>query len=181
VVKVYERGKLGSWRVKGLFFFSLFLVFLFSSYEAFPLQDEERILSLFREEIESEKANLHFEILDSSYAEFDFVGGFADGRYRLKSYRVKPLKENVYKLEFLFEKERGSFRYSQRVVLYFWQGRNRLVFLTKEGKKSFELPDVEINIEKTPSGYRIVKLFKEKVLRLPVEGGTVYLKIRKLK
>ncbi|WP_132527622.1 hypothetical protein [Phorcysia thermohydrogeniphila] len=168
-------------RVRNFFLISLFLFLLLSPREAFPLQDEGGILSLFREEIESERANLRFEILDSSYAEFDFVGGFADGRYRLKSYRVKPLKENIYRLELLFEKKRGSFRYSQRVVFYFWQGRNRLVFLTKEGKKSFELPDVEINIEKTPSGYRIVKLFKEKVLRLPVEGGTVYLKIRRLK
>ena len=140
---------------------------------------EETIYQLFREEIESLNSRLNFKILDSSYAEFDFIGGFADGRYRLIAYRVFPLGKGVFKLNLLFEKKRGVFRYRQKVTLYLWQGEREVVFLTKDGKRRFELPEDSIKIVKTKDGYEVMKDFPVKTFVIPVESGKVCLKVRK--
>ena len=140
---------------------------------------EETIYRLFKEEIESQKSKLKFEILDSSYAEFNFIGGFADGKYRLIAYRVFPLGKGVFKLNLLFEKQRGVFRYRQKVVLYLWQGERKVVFLTKDGKKRFELPQESIKIVKTKDGYEVMKDFPVKTFVVPVKSGRVCLKVRK--
>ena len=80
---------------------------------------------------------------------------------------------------FLFEKKEGIFRYGKKVSFYFWQGEREVVFLTKHGKKKFELPQESIKIVKTQDGYEIIKNFPVKTFTLPVEFGTVYLKVRK--
>jgi hypothetical protein len=140
---------------------------------------EESVFKFFKEEIESQKSKLKFEILDSSYAEFNFIGGFADGKYRLVAYRVSPLGKGVFKLNLLFEKQRGVFRYRQKVVLYLWQGERKVVFLTKDGKKRFELPQESIKIVKTKDGYEVMKDFPVKTFVVPVKSGRVCLKVRK--
>ncbi|WP_153303721.1 hypothetical protein [Thermosulfurimonas dismutans] len=139
------------------------------------------ILSAFREEIAQARISLNFEILDSSYAKFDFLGGFADGRYQLKAYRITPLKDGVYRLDLRFEKKKGLLTYRQKVFFYFWHHQNRIVFLTPKGKKKFLLPEEEIRLEKTSVGYRIIKTYPEIVIKLPTEAGKVYLKVRPAK
>ena len=139
------------------------------------------ILSAFREEITQARVSLNFEILNSSYGKFDFLGGFADGRYRLKAYRITPLKDKVYRLDLWFEKKKGLLTYHQNVTFYFWHHRNRIVFLTPKGKKKFLLPEEEIRLEKTSGGYRIIKKYPEIVIKLPTEAGKIYLKIRPTK
>ena len=140
---------------------------------------DKDIYYLFKEEIESQKNNLKFEILDSSYAEFDFIGGFADGKYRLVAYKSKPLEKGVFKLYLLFEKKKGVFRYRQKVILYFWQGEREVVFLTKDGKKRFELPQESLKIVETKEGYEVIKSFPVKTFVIPVEYGRIYLKVKK--
>jgi hypothetical protein len=139
----------------------------------------ETLYRLFKEEIESQKSKLKFEILDSSYAEFKFIGGFADGKYRLVAYTVFPLGKGIFKLTLLFEKKRGVFRYRQKVTLYLWQGEREVVFLTKDGKRRFELPEDSIKIVKTKDGYEVMKDFPEKTFVIPIRSGGIYLKVRK--
>ncbi len=141
--------------------------------------EKETIYQLFREEIESRNSRLNFEILDSSYAEFNFIGGFADGRYRFIAYRVSSLGKRIFKLNLLLEKRRGVFRYRQKVTLYLWQGEREVVFLTKNGKRRFELPQESIGIVRTKNGYEVVRDFPVKTLVVPVKSGKIYLKVRK--
>ena len=87
--------------------------------------------------------------------------------------------KGVFKLNLLFEKKRGVFRYRQNVTLYLWQGEREVVFLTKDGKKRFELPDESIKIVKTKDGYEVMKDCPVKAFVIPVKSGKIYLKVRK--
>jgi hypothetical protein len=135
------------------------------------------IFSLFKEEIESADQAWNFEILSSSYAKFNFLGGFADGKYRLKHYEIKYIRDNIYHLDLIFEKKKGILKYGQKVSIFFWYFRNKMVFLTPKGKRKFILQDPVINIEKTSNGYRIVKTPQTTNIKLPLNNGSVYLKI----
>jgi hypothetical protein len=164
-----------------LFFLSCLLGIVFSIKSSEAGEINRNIYSLFKEEIEAERSDLKFRILDSSYAEFNFVGGFADGRYKLVSYRIKSLGRGVFKLYLLFEKKKGVFRYREKIILYFWQGDREIVFLTKDGKKKFELPEEAVKVVKTKEGYKIVGSFPIKIFVIPLEHVKVYLKVRRLK
>jgi len=161
-----------------LFLFCLLgIAFSVRSSEAEEISKD--IYSLFKEEIEAERSNLRFEILGSSYAEFDFVGGFADGKYKLAAYRIKSLGRGVFKLYLLFEKKKGIFRYREKIVLYFWQGDREVVFLTKDGKKKFELPEKVVKVVKTKEGYEIERSFPIKTFVILLKHAKIYLKVRK--
>jgi hypothetical protein len=74
---------------------------------------------LFKEEIESAHHAWNFEILSSSYAKFNFIGGFADGKYRLKHYEIQYIRDNIYHLNLIFEKKKGSSTFNMEKLGFF--------------------------------------------------------------
>ncbi len=138
----------------------------------------DNILEAFKEEIESQNI-VNFEILQNSYAKFNFIGGFADGEYRLKSYKITPIKDNVYKLELRFVKKKGILRYYQEPILYFWYKDNKIVFLSDRGKYRFTFSKPIIKIKKLKEGYEVISSKRVYTFKIPVNSGEVVLKIRK--
>jgi len=141
--------------------------------------EEDKILKYFQDEILNNENNAGIEILDTSYAKFNFIGGFADGKYKLKKYRITYIKDNIYRLELSFYKKKGVFRYNKDVVLYFWKATNTIVILSHRGKFRYTLSDTETKVLKTPDGYILKKEFIENIIRIPISDGIVYLKIKK--
>ena len=116
--------------------------------------------------------------LEQAWAKFNLIGGFADGKYKLKSWQIKPCGQNVYVLYLIFQKRSGSFlAYNQEVKIpFFYQKGVRLVFGTPKGKKIFSLKEREIAyVEKTKNGYRIIRKPSKLEVILPVTNGKVYL------
>ena len=130
----------------------------------------------FKEEINS-LSTIDFR-LENAWAKFDLIGSFADGKYKLKSWRIKPFGQNIYVLYLVFQKRSGSFlMYNQEVNLpLFYQKGVCVVFATPKGKKRFSLKEREIaQVEKTKDGYRIVRKPIKLEVKLPVTNGKVYL------
>ncbi|MBT8762610.1 hypothetical protein KFV02_01515 [Desulfohalobiaceae bacterium Ax17] len=136
-----------------------------------------QILSMFKEEIESARNICNLEILNSSYAKFNFIGGFADGKYKLKRYKIKYIQGHIYQLNLVFEKKKGILKYGQKVNMFFWYFRNKIVFLTPKGKRKFILPDKAIKIEKTATGYKVITSSQATNIELPLTNGKIYLKL----
>ncbi|WP_187647081.1 hypothetical protein [Nitrosophilus labii] len=143
----------------------------------FNLFANEEIYKAFEDEIK--RTSLDFEILDKTYATYNFIGGFADGEYRLKSYKITPIKDNVYKLELRFVKKKGILRYYQDPILYFWYKDNKIVFLSDRGKYRFTFSKPPIKIKKLKDGYEVVSSKRVYTFKIPVNSGEVVLKIRK--
>jgi len=165
------------------FNFQVFFIILFFTIAVFAQNPKEFSLKdldlVFKNEIQNAKNSLDFQILDTTYAIFNFVGGFADGKYNLQNYKITPLKENIYKIEMLFVKKKGVFSYQQQAMFYFWHHKNQIVFLTPKGKKRFNFQKPSMDIQKTPSGYKITKSTNTNTFELPIESGKIYLKIKR--
>ncbi|HIE34967.1 MAG TPA: hypothetical protein EYP79_02065 [Campylobacterales bacterium] len=151
-----------------------FLALFFSIF----LLANENILEAFKDEIDSQ-SSVDFEILSNSYAKFNFIGGFADGKYKLSSYKISPIKDNVYKLSLSFVKRKGVFSFTQEKVVYFWYKGDKIVFLSKKGKYRYLFSKPFIKIKKLKDGYEIIDQKRIFSFKIPINSGYIILKIRK--
>ncbi len=129
----------------------------------------------FKEEIEQSYSDNRILVLSKTYAEFNPIGGFADGRYKLINYRLKRIEPNIYFLELDFQKKKGSFRFNQKVQYYFWYDSNVIAFKTYKGKYKYYVPKPskkvikrgnECIIQEEPTVFNVV---------LPARSGKVHL------
>ncbi|RUM59642.1 MAG: hypothetical protein DSY66_05825 [Persephonella sp.] len=114
-------------------------------------------------------------VLSKTYGEFNPIGGFADGRYKLVDYDLKKVKPNIYYLKLIFQKKKGSFRFTQEVEYYFWYDGQVIAFKTYKGKVRYFIPDKKIKIIKRGEGYVIEEEPVVMSFVLPAIGGKVYL------
>jgi len=132
--------------------------------------DEKNIYTYFREEIQS--LSFDFKVLKSTRAKL--FTGFKKKKFKLKSYNVKYLGKNIYKLVLNFKRKNGIFKYKKNEIVYFWLGKRRIVFLTDKGKYSFAI-DSRITIIKQKSGYNILKKKKTYQFKIKTGNGKIYL------
>jgi len=140
--------------------------------------ENSAVIKLFEKEIQSASLNLKFEILPDSYARFEGAL-FGNGRYRLLSYSISPLGKDVYRLKLQFVRKRGSLEYSTKVLLYFWQGKDRVVFLTAKGKRKYPLPPEAVKALKTDYGFLLVREYPTQTWVIPVKGGEIFLRVKR--
>jgi hypothetical protein len=140
--------------------------------------ENSAVLKLFEKEIQSASLNLKFEILPQSYARFEGAL-FGSGRYRLLRYTISPLGKDVYRLQLRFLRKKDALEYSTKVVLYFWQGKERVVFLTAKGKREYQLPPEAIKALKTDYGFLLVKENLTQTWVIPVKGGEIFLRVKR--
>jgi hypothetical protein len=99
-----------------------------------------------------------FEIV-KAYGEFDFIGGFADGKYKLVNYTITPIKNNIYETKLYFQKKKGVFRYNQNITIYAKVKKNEIIFANKYSiayvKKLFELKKYKNYYIYTPATQKI--------------------------
>jgi len=138
------------------------------------------IHSLFENEIKNSSIGLNFKILEKSYVDLNPIGGFADGRYRLSNYKISQLEDNIYKLDMLFVKKKRFFSYTQNMTIYFWHKDRVVVFATPKRKVKIILNTQKTKVTKYKNGYEIEKVPSVKIVKLPVNGGVVYLYIESL-
>ena len=155
------------------------IIFLFLFSLLFSQENRDSIFKIFKKEIQSEKIILNFEISKNSYVKLK-VFGFGKKKLKLKSYNVEPLGKNIFKLTLKFSGKKKIFKFYKEYSFYLWQGKSRVVFLTKNGKKSFHLPPVSYKIQRTQSGYRILKQPITARITLPVENGKIYLYVKRV-
>ncbi len=151
-------------------------LFLFLTYSLAFSGDIKDILNYyFKEEIEQSYSDNRILVLSKTYAEFNPIGGFADGRYKLINYRLEKIEPNIYFLELDFQKKKGSFRFNQKVQYYFWYDGNVIAFKTPKGKIKYFVPKPVRKIIKKGNEYieKIEPLTLEVVL--PARSGKVYL------
>lgn len=155
-----------------LLFFTLILFFYFPAYSG----NREEILKEFFEE-EERRYGTNIEILQDSYADFNPIGGFADGRYKLEKYNIYFVDKNIYKIELTFVKKKGIFKYYQKISYPVWYKNDIVVFLTPKGKYKFQIPESEIIIKKGKDSYIIRKRRRELKVDLPTPNvkGTTHL------
>lgn len=143
----------------------------------FLFANSDNILSYFQDEIQNQSV-VDFEIEQSSYAKLNFIGGFADGIYKLVSYKITPIKDNVYKLILHLEKKRHFYSMTEDIKLYFWYKNSKIVFLSDRGKYRFSFSNPIVKIQKDKNGY-IIKRKNLYNFKIPVANGYVVLKIRR--
>ena len=114
-------------------------------------------------------------VLSKTYAEFNPIGGFADGRYKLINYSIKKIEPNIYLLELYFQKKKGSFRFNQEVKYYFWYDGVIIAFKTIKGKYKYLVPKPTTKIVKKGNEYIIKKEPSILYVVLPAPAGKVYL------
>jgi len=146
---------------------------------AYSDHNSTSILKYFQNEIQSQSPQVCFEILPTTYAKLNFLGKFADGKYKLQTYKIKPIADNVYQLILQVSKRKKLVSFGQKIVLYFWQGRNKLVFLTSLEKKQVFLPKPSVLLKKLPDGsYLLEQKLQVKEVTLKVRGGKLHLFLR---
>ena len=57
-------------------------------------------------------------------------------------------------------------------------GKQNVVFLTKDGKRKYELSKKIVKVIKTKDGYEIERGFPIKTFVIPLEHAKIYLKVR---
>ena len=122
----------------------------------------------FREEIEGYS---NFRVLPSTYAEFNPIGGIADGRYKLKSYKITRIRDNIYNLSLTFRKKKGIFKFYEKVDYPFYYDGFIIAFKTPKGKYKYRLKP--ITEPKKGVNFQFVNIV------LPAQNrGKVHLKMR---
>ena len=154
----------------------LFLIFCGSYALGYDEFTKEKLRELFKEE---EQKKAPFVLLKDSYGEFNPIGGFADGRYKLKKYSIEKVDRHIYILHLLFKKKKGVFSFQQNVDIPFWYDGRIIVFLTKKGKFRFRVPYPEEVIIKDKNKY-IIRTNQPRELKviLPDVRAKYYLHIR---
>jgi hypothetical protein len=135
------------------------------SYVYIPEEENiNEIRNYFRDELQSK---IDIYVLPSTYAEFNPIGGIADGRYNLVNYRITKLDNNIYKLELVFRKKKGLFTFVERVTYIFYYDGSVIAFKTIKGKRKFKIP------KNIGSRYYFINV----VLPAP-KRGKVYLRLK---
>ena len=142
--------------MKKFFLLIMFTISLFSD-----------VTDIFKDEINKPDFKIN------AYAKFDFMGGFADGKYKLKEYDIKYIKNNIYQLNLVFYKKKGVFRYIQKLKLYFYYKYPVVIFAYKNKKVKVNLTP-KIKIEKVKNGYEIKKILNKQI-KIPIDNGVLYL------
>jgi hypothetical protein len=130
---------------------------------------------LFKDEIN--KGNMEIEIDKSSYANFDLIGGFADGKYKLQDYKIIRLRPHIYKLSLIFKKKKKRYSLKQKVEMFFYKDKKKIVFLTAKGKYSFLLPLNQYSLQKTKEGYIFSQKRGSLLCKIPVANGEIFLMV----
>ena len=151
------------------------LIFILTYSIAFGGNIKDILNYYFREEIEQSYSDNRILVLSKTYAEFNPIGGFADGRYRLINYRLERIEPNIYFLELDFQKKKGSLRFNQKVQYYFWYDGNVIAFKTLKGKIKYFVPKPVRKIIKKDNEY--IEKVEPPTLEvvLPTMSGKVYL------
>ena len=118
-------------------------------------------------------------LLFSGYAHLNFIGGFADGNYKLESYSIKHYSKNIYILNVVVKKRKHYFSYVKRFTLPFFYNGSIIAFKTIRGKMVYRFNDDSIEIVRIKNGWRFIKHPQTIQVKLPVNGGYLYLSIRK--
>jgi len=135
------------------------------SYVYIPEEENvSNIRNYFREEI---YRHVDIQILPSTYAIFNPIGGMADGKYILINYRVFPIDENIFRIELVFRRKKGLFSFVERVSYVFYYDGSIIAFRTIKGKRRFRIRG------RAGSLYHFVNV----VLPAP-KRGKVYLRLK---
>lgn len=120
----------------------------------------------------------HF-LLFSGYAHLNFVGGFADGNYKLESYSITPYSKNIYILNVVVKKKKHYFSYVRRFTLPFFYNGSIIAFKTIRGKMVFRFGNNSMEIVRIKNGWKLIRQPQIINVKLPVNGGYLYLSIKK--
>ena len=153
----------------------VFFLFLLTYSLVFAGDIRDILNYYFKEEIEQSYSDNRILVLSKTYAEFNPIGGFADGRYKLINYRLERIEPNIYFLELDFQKKKGSFRFNQKVYYYFWYDGNVIAFKTYKGKYKYYVPKPSKKVIKRGNEYIIQEEPNVFNVVLPARGGKVYL------
>ncbi len=118
-------------------------------------------------------------LLFSGYAHLNFIGGFADGNYKLVSYSIKPYSNNIYILNVVVKKKKHFFSYVRRFTLPFFYNGSIIAFKTIRGKMVYRLGDDLLEMVRIKNGWKLIRQPQTIQVKLPVNGGYLYLSIRK--
>ena len=153
----------------------IFIFLLFTISFTFAGDINEILNHYFEEERNFKGSYNNIIVLSQTYAEFNPIGGFADGRYKLIDYRINLVEPNIYLLKLSFEKKKGSFRFNQTVYYYFWYDGYVIAFKTEKGKYKYLVPKPYTKIVKKGNEYIIKKEPSTLKVILPARSGKVYL------
>lgn len=130
----------------------LAFLLMISGLNAAEVYTKDQLREFFKEE---ESQTQPFTLLKDSLGEFNPVGGFADGRYRLENYYIEKVDRHIYILHLLFRKKKGILSFDQKVDIPFWYDGRIIVFKTRKGKFKFKIPSQEEVIIKDKNKYII--------------------------
>jgi len=154
----------------------LILIFVFLKIDS-CMAKIKKLEEFFLEEEKLAKT-VDFRVLKAK-ASFNFVGGFADGEYKLSNSTITHYKGHIYVLRFEFYKKKGIPKFGQKLTYPFWYNGKILVFKTPKGKVKFEIPQkYKIRIKHFRDGsYEIEKIPMFYKITLPAINGKVELTI----
>ncbi len=124
----------------------------------------------------------HIMLSISGYAHLNFIGGFSDGNYKLKSYSISPYSKHIYILNLIVEKKKHYFNFIQKFTIPFFYNGTIIAFKTIRGKKIYRFNNDDfMEIVKIKNGWKLIKVRKKEAInaKLPVNGGYLLLTIRK--
>ena len=111
------------------------------------------IIEFFQAERQT-ASSIPFRIL-SAHADYDFLGGFADGRYELANHQIQTIAPDIYQIDLEFYKKRGSLRYRQQQRFHLWyDGGDQLVVKDGDEKRSYPVRlKTRVTRKKIPGGF----------------------------
>ena len=117
--------------------------------------------------------------IKSGYAKLNFIGGFADGKYEVSNYTIKPYAKNIYILKVYLKKKKHHFTYKSTVEFAFYMHKNIIAFKTIKGRLIFHFPEDLYFIKKVKGGYLAEKINPTIEVKLPLNNGYLFLNIEK--
>ncbi|GEM_PF-3076386 len=159
------------------FLISSIILFFYVMWGIVSIVKAENIEQFFLEEEKLAKT-VDFTVKKAK-ANFNFIGGFADGEYKLSNSRITHYKGHIYMLYLEFYKKKGSFRFTQKLAYPFWYDGKMLVFKTPKGKIRFKIAQkFKIKIEQLKDrSFEVKKLPVSYKITLPAKNGKVELVI----
>ncbi len=115
----------------------------------------------------------------SGYAHLNFIGGFADGQYALKSYSIETYAKDIYIMHIVVKKKKRYFRFIQKFNMPFFYNGKIIAFKTIRGKMVYSFGNDDIEIIKMSHGWKIIRHRSQINVKLPVRGGYLFLLIKK--
>jgi hypothetical protein len=127
---------------------------------------------------QSERGELKFQVV-RGHADVNLLGGFADGRYYLKKWKIEKRPDGLYYFKIVYQKDRGRFHSIQNLELYGKVKKSILYLYDPETEKLYPLNFKSIlHAQKVKGGYNFYYIYPTRSVRIDRGRSNFYFTLK---